>query len=132
MNFLDTWRLLSARIRGLNEAAKLDALLRPNAPSTTGATDYLFQQCEEIFSELDDFKRVFADTLPQAAAKVLEDAARLHAPPTPQINRGLTGNSLVHLQAIESALTFSLSGAEERVLSLTERALQHLQRSIDR
>jgi hypothetical protein len=134
MNFLDTWRLLSARIRGLTEAAKLDAVLRPNAPSATGSTAYLFQQCDEIFRELADFNRMFADTLPKAAVSVLDDAARLHAPlvqsSAPEPNRGLTGNALVHLQAIESALTFSLSGTEERVLSLTERALQHLQRSL--
>ena len=36
----------------------------------------------------------------------------------------------MHLQAIESAITFSLSGLEEQVLSTTERALQHLQRSL--
>jgi hypothetical protein len=127
MSFLEAWQLLSVRIRGLNEAGKLDAILRPNAPHT-GSTDYLFKQCQEIFGEPANFKRAFSDTLPQAAANVLEDAARLHPPS--ESSRGVTGNALVHLQAIESALTFSLSGVEERVLSLTERALQHLQRSL--
>ncbi len=49
---------------------------------------------------------------------------------TQEVNRGLISNSLVHLQAIESAVTFSLSVLEEQVLSTTERALQHLQRSL--
>jgi hypothetical protein len=50
--------------------------------------------------------------------------------PALDTNRGSTVNSLVHLQAIESAVTFSLSGLEEQILSTTERALQHLQRSL--
>jgi hypothetical protein len=130
MNLLDTWALLSARIRGLNEAAKLEALLRPNA-SSTGATEYLSQQCEVIFEELANFKRMFTGTLPQAAAEVIEDAERLRAKNGgATANRGLAGNSLVHLRAIESALTFALSGTEERIFSLTERALQHLQRCL--
>jgi hypothetical protein len=129
MDFLEAWRSLSVRIRGLSEAGKLDALLRPGAPQT-GSTAYLFQQCREIFSELAEFKREFVDTLPLAATKILDDAERLHAIPPSEPNWGLTGNALVHLLAIESALTFSLSRAEERVLSLTELALQHLQRSL--
>jgi hypothetical protein len=45
---------ISAPIRGLNEAAKLDALLRlPDKNS--GATAYLAQQCEEIFEALKSF-----------------------------------------------------------------------------
>lgn len=38
MSLLDTWRIISARIHGLNNAAKLDAMLRPNAQGATGST----------------------------------------------------------------------------------------------
>lgn len=74
--------------------------------------------------------------MPAAALTVLERAPSLHSRPLAgggpavEINRGSTSNSLVHLQAIESAVTFSLSGLEEQILSTTERALQHLQRSL--
>lgn len=136
MTVLAAWRPLSDRIHGLNEAAKLDAALRPGNPAMTGSTTFLAKQCEEIFAELEAFKNSFSSTLPPAALAVLEQAPRLHSRsiacggPAVEINRGSTSNSLVHLQAIESAVTFSLSGLEEQILSTTERALQHLQRSL--
>lgn len=136
MSVLFAWQPLSVRIHGLNEAAKLDAALRPGNPAMTGSTAFLANQCDEIFAELEAFKNSFRNSLPGAALAVLERAARLHSQQlnqpgaTREVNRGLTSNSLVHLQAIESAITFSLSGLEEQVLSTTERALQHLQRSL--
>lgn len=136
MTVLAAWRPLSDRIHGLNEAAKLDAALRPGNPGMTGATRFLARQCDEIFAELEVFKNSFRSSLPPSALAALDQAPGLHGRlltdggPAVDINRGLTANSLVHLQAIESAVTFSLSGLEEQILSTTERALQHLQRSL--
>lgn len=132
MSLLDTWRVLSARIHGLNEAAKLDAMLRPNAQTTTGSTAFLQAQAIEIFGELENFRLAHEQHLPTSALAVLHKALELGGanPPTHGANRGIAGNHLVHLQAIESALSYSLSGSEQRVYSLAERALQHLQRSL--
>ena len=135
MSLLDDWRIISARIHGLNEAAKLDAILRPNASGRTGATEFLQTQAGEIFGELKSFRRSYEPQLPASAAAVLEKAMRLyraHAGQqvTPEVSRGLVGNNLVHLQAIESAVSYSLAGSEQRVYSITERAIQHLQRSL--
>jgi hypothetical protein len=113
-DYMENWQTISTRIRSLNEAAKLDALMRPGG-NHTGSTAYLAQQCGEIFEALAGFRAAFRDRLPGAR----------------EVNRGLAGNSLVHLAAIESAMTFSLASTEQRVRSLTERALQHLQRSLD-
>jgi hypothetical protein len=118
------WQPILARIRGLTEAAKLDALLRQGITGPTGSTAYLAQQCREIFELLGVFLDLFRDRLPPASLKVLDDAKRLHQPSiagAKEVNRGLTGNSLVHLAAIESALTFSLASMEQRVRSLNER-----------
>ena len=80
MDYLENWQPISARIRGLNEAAKLDALLRPGGPGHTGSTAYLAQQCGEIFDALGVFRDTFGDRLPPASLKVLDDARRLHQP----------------------------------------------------
>jgi hypothetical protein len=137
MSILAAWRPLSNRIHSLNEAAKLDAALHLGNAARTRATPFLASQCQEIFNELEKFKTSFQSSLPQEALGVLEKAPSLcgdlHPPSgdsADSINRGITANSLVHLQAIESVITFSLSGLEEQILSTTERALQHLQRSL--
>jgi hypothetical protein len=136
MSILAAWRPLSDRIHSLNEAAKLEAALRPGNPAMTGATSFLARQCRVIFDELKTFKNSFGSSLPPEALAVLVEAPSLCGDllrgggPADSINRGITITSLVHLQAIESAITFSLSGLEEQILSTTERALQHLQRSL--
>jgi hypothetical protein len=133
MSFHDAWRNISARIKGLNEAAKLNALIHPNATST-GSTRFLQEQAREVFSELNEFHNRFKDILPIATRTVLERADGLVFKPEPsapvQYNRGTAANDLIHLQAIESAVTFSLADTDNRVFSTTELALQHLQRSL--
>src|SRR5664279_5431221 len=105
MSLPDTWRIISARIHGLNAAAKLDAILRPSAQGTTGSTAYLQSQAIEIYAELENFRRVYEPQLPAAALAVLQKALELGrghvgSQITQEINRGITGNYLVHLQAI--------------------------------
>jgi hypothetical protein len=133
MSFHDAWRNISARIKGLNEAAKLNALMHPNATST-GSTRFLQEQAREVFSELIDFHNRFKDILPIATITVLERADGLVFKPEPsapvEYNRGAAANDLIHLQAIASAVTFSLADTDNRVFSTTELALQHLQRSL--
>ena len=97
MSFLDAWRNISARIKGLNEAAKLNALMHPNATST-GSTRFLQEQAHEVFSELNEFHNRFKDILPIATRTVLERADGLVFKPERsapvEYNRGAAASRL--------------------------------------
>jgi len=134
LNYLVAWRPISARIRGLENAAAVHAgFLTVKSSSPYGADKALQKHCEDIRASVEQFQQSFRNLLPVAANSAIN---RFMADGGKQIQENSAGDAqlvrtiLVKLVAFEAEMTFCLDSQTERVRSAAELAFMHLQRLI--
>jgi hypothetical protein len=135
MSYLSDWRHLSRRISGLVEAGKLYGVL------TRGSGDKSIRctraHCTRVVDLIDDFGKRHSDILSAEARQCLKDSISDIRPltiidPNQQFDttRDFTMSALIMLTAFESEMSFILSDNQAEIRSRSERAFEHLQRSI--
>jgi hypothetical protein len=138
MHFRDQWRAVSNRIRGLGEALHLHAaVLRVHSGDSFGVANKLIDHSFKISHELRNFRDDFGSALPQEALSAINDVlSQLPGSTgqlvgdTPDMRRERAWAAVVLLSAFESEMTLALSNTQESIRTRTERAINHLQRSI--
>lgn len=135
MTYVDQWKALSSRIRGLMQAGQLHAeYLAVRSLDTYGRVKRLREQSEKVLYGLMAFSRDYNDLPPPAASAIDEFVAN-----TSELIRK-NGNTeslqervwaaLVSLAAFETEMSFLLADVQATIRSRSERAFSHLQRSI--
>ncbi len=137
MTYLDQWKALSSRIRGLMQAGQLHAqYLAVRSSDSHGRAKRLREQSESVVAALRVFRDSFHELLPQPAVKAVDDFVAK----TGSLVNDTTGTAdlvqervwaaLVLLAAFETEMSFLLSDIQESIHARSERAFSHLQRSI--
>jgi hypothetical protein len=137
MHFQDQWRAISNRIRSLGEALHLHAaVLKVNSGDTFSVARTLIEHSWKIVRDLRTFRDDFGSALPQEALSAINDALS-QLPNAPQLlndsadmRRERAWAAVVVLSAFESEMTLALSSTQQTIRTRTERAINHLQRSI--
>lgn len=137
MTYLDQWKALSSRIRGLMEAGHLHAqYLAVRSSDSYGRGKRLREQAERVLAALRAFRDSFHQVLPLPAVTAIDDfVARTSAlindtTGTPDSLQERVWAALVLLAAFETEMSFLLSDVQESIRFHSERAFSHLQRSI--
>lgn len=137
MTYLDQWKALSSRIRGLMQAGQLHAqYLAVRSSDTFGRAKSLREQSESLLTALRAFRDSFHDVLPPPAVKVVDDFVAKtgslvnETRGTADLLQERAWAVLVLLAAFESEMSFLLSDVQESIHARSERAFSHLQRSI--
>jgi hypothetical protein len=137
MTYLDQWRALSSRIRGLMEAGHLHAqYLAVRSSDSYGRSKRLREQGERVLAALRTFRESFHQALPQPAVTAIDEFVRgtstliSDTSGTPDSLQERVWATLVLLAAFESEMSFLLSDVQESIRARSERAFSHLQRSI--
>lgn len=137
MNYLDQWRAISSRIRGLMRAAEVDANLHAASPSGSYPRwPQLRRQNRLILEEIEKYVEAFSDSIPPKALTAIRDLISEAGPKIRddsghgalQAERVRAG--VLILGAFETEITFLLVDEQEAIRLRSERAFQHLQRSI--
>jgi hypothetical protein len=137
MTYLDQWKALASRIRGLMQAGQLHAgYLAVRSSDSYGRAKILRQQSASILAALEVFRDRFRQSLPPAAVAALENFIGQNS----SLIRGVIDNqdlreegawaALVMLAALETEMSFLLSDVQQSIRARSERAFAHLQRSI--
>lgn len=134
LTYRTAWRSISARTRGLENAAKVHAaFLAINSGSPYGADRELAQHCAGIWDEIKGFRASFRQSLPHAVIRAVDRFATNGGKQIEQNTAGdslLTRTCIVKLIAIDSEISYCLDDPMERVRSTSELAFMHLQRLI--
>lgn len=133
MSYLEQWKALGARIRGLANAGQLYAQLQTSMPHDSyGGGKFLGDQCQSILAAIEEFAGAHETTLPPEArialrkflsgeqGKVIRDS---------QAAREARA-ALVFLSGLETEISFLLAGRQELVRARSELAFLHLQRML--
>ena len=137
MTYLDQWRALSSRIRGLMKAGHLHAqYLAVRSSDSYGRGKRLREQSERVLTALQAFRASFHQVLPPLAVTAIDEFVARNS----TLINDTTGTSdslqervwaaLVLLAALETEISFLLSDVQESIRARSERAFSHLQRSI--
>ena len=136
VTYLDQWRALSSRIRGLIQAGSLHTqFLTVNSSDTFKRATVLQHQCSGIVDALRIFRDRF-NQLPFAATNAIDNFLVKVAPFNkgdsvgPGDRQAFLWTMLILLAAFETELTFLLSDVQESIRVRSDRAFSHLQRSI--
>ncbi len=135
MTWLTEGRAIGERITGLLEAGAFfyQACAVNSEDSYNMADNYLSAEARRIFKELIEYRDQFKDNLPPNALKAIKRYVAL-ADDVVQGEgvKGLPGVKarLTQLAALRSELAFCLSDRSEIAHRLSERAFQHIQRTI--
>ena len=137
MTYLDQWKALSSRMRGLMEAGHLHAqYLAVRSSDTYGRGNRLRDQAERILAALGGYRESFHHVLPPPAVTAIDDFLGGAGPlisdttGTSDSRQERSWAALVLLAAFETEMSFLLSDVQEYIRSRSERAFSHLQRSI--
>jgi hypothetical protein len=137
MIYVDQWKALSSRIRGLMQAGELHAqYLAVRSSDSYGRGKRLREQCERVLVGLRAFRDSFHQVLPTSAVNAIDDFVAKTGPlikdsnGTPDSRQERVWAALVLLAAIETEVSFLLSDVQESLRARSERAFSHLQRSI--
>jgi len=137
MTYLDQWKALSSRIRGLTEAGHLHAqYLAVRSSDSYGRGKRLREQGERVLAALRAFRDSFHQVLPPPAVTAIDDFVSRTSTlindttGTPDSLQERVWAALVLLAAFETEMSFLLSDVQESIRSRSERAFSHLQRSI--
>jgi len=131
VSYLEHWRALSARIRGLANAGQLYAQLQASNPTDSyGAGKFLGDQCRSILEVIIEFARAHETTLPPDARVALDKFLSGHQG---KVLKDLEAArevraALVFLSGLETEISFLLAGRQELVRARSELAFLHLQR----
>jgi hypothetical protein len=138
MIYLDPWRALSSRIRGLREAGHLHVqYLAVQSGDSHGRSRRLREHCERVLAALKTFRGSFHQVLPPGAVTAIDDFLERTGTLTkdtpggpPDALRERVWAALVSLVAFETEMSFLLSDVQASIRARSERAFSHLQRSI--
>ena len=138
MIYLDQWRALSSRIRGLMEAGHLHVqYLAVQSSDSHGRSRRLREHCESILEALEAFRESFRQVLPPSAVTAIDNflvrtgtLTRDTSGGPPDALRERVWAALVSLVAFETEMSFLLSDVQVSIRTRSERAFSHLQRSI--
>ena len=133
MNYVDEWRNISARIKGLMEAGKLHAQFSSiYIDDPYNRKGQIESQCRYVFKGIQEYVNNFSYSIP-AESKVVIDAfvkkneSNFHSK---TIDNFTTSTLLVSLSTFETQLTYLFSNSQESIKAITERAFHHLNRTI--
>ena len=130
MHYTDQWKALSARIRGLVEAAELDHRLF--GKDNTGNWRFLGLQAGEVVDALTELKAPLEHaghvTAVSALGRVLglSPIKAVRPPPRRRVGVQHVRSCLVALRAFEAEMTFLLSDSQQSMRTRSERAFRHL------
>ncbi len=137
MNYIDQWKALSSRIKGLVQSGTLHAqYLRVNSGDTYGSAKRLREQSKDILNELNVLQTGFSESLPPAARAAIEKFRNTTGPlilneaRTPDSAQHQVWAFLIAIAAFDAEFSFLLSDTQESIRTRSERAFHHLQRSI--
>lgn len=132
MSYVDQWKALSSRIRGLVEAGHLHAsYLKVDQNSDPGGRQ-LGEQAKQTLNTLSGFRTDFHSSLPPSAVDVIDAFCSKAGPACNAASDGgrVLWMALVCLAAFETEMSFLLADAQQSIRTYSERAFAHLQRSI--
>lgn len=130
--WLTRWNAISGRIRGLRSTSSLffASLTSIGKDLSQVGNTHLVPAAKETIEELQSFHHAFREVLPPNARRALDEFLKTanklcdgNTPPT-------LARATLALASIQDALDFHLAGSEAKGRSITERAFEHLQRSI--
>ncbi len=137
MAYADEWRAISSRIRGLMQAGELHArFLGIRSSDSYGRAKQLREQCKRVLSVLENYHNAYKDKLPHAASERIKEFTNTHSAlifgtnGMPDSIEEQVWAALVLFGALESEISFILSDQQEVIRARSERAFEHLQRSI--
>jgi hypothetical protein len=131
VTYLEHWRALAARIRGLTDAGQLYAQFQTSSTSDSyGAGKLLGEQCGSVLGAVEEFAKTHERTLPPEAKAALGKFLGGHPG---KVIRDMDAArearaALVFLSALETEVSFLLAGRQELVRARSELAFLHLQR----
>ena len=135
MGYLEQWKALAGRIRGLMRAGELHAhYLSVRSSDTYGRAKRIRDQSRSILESLGSLRDRFQHVLPKEALATVNGFLREACPlvqddsGTPDTRQQRTWAVLVMLAGFESELSFVLSDAQQHIRGRSERAFAHLQR----
>ena len=131
MHYADQWKALSARIRGLSEAAEFDHRLFAN--NNTGDWQFLSLHAAEIVGALKGLKATLEEADHATAALAVErvlDHNKIKMLQTlseyGDNREKIVRSCVVALRAFEAEMTFLLSDTQQNMRTRSERAFRHL------
>jgi hypothetical protein len=138
MSYIEQWKALSSRIRGLMQVGELHAhYLTVRSSDTYGRAKRLRDHSASILTALTTFRDRFQHVLPSEASDVI---IRFLGEVTPFIRGDDNGTpdtrqeqvwaALVMLAGFETEMSFVLSDTQQHIRARSERAFAHLQRLI--
>lgn len=127
------WLAISRRIRGLMQAADLQAqLMLSDNNDTFGVQKYIGNSYNDIFNKIKQFSDDHNGELPteieQAISSFVAKWCSLFA--EARSNASKARAAIVLLAALEAEITYLLSDQQAKIQSRTERAFLHLKRSL--
>lgn len=131
MSYLEHWRALSGRIRGLITAGQFYAQLQASSASDSyGAGKALGEQCQRVLGAIEEFVKAHERTLPPEVMTAIGTFLGGHQG---KVIRDLNAArearaALVFLSVLETEISFLLAGRQELVRARSELAFLHLQR----
>lgn len=135
MSAIDHWASIAARIKGFTSACRLAATLREREQAGADA-HFLAQQCAEIVDVIRAFHGV-SGALPKVGRAALDRFVTQHAiriviqEEHDSKRKDLSvRNAAVMFAAFEAEMSHALADGDARILSVSERAFEHLKRSI--
>jgi len=127
------WLAISGRIRGLAQAADLQAqFMQSNSNDTFGVEKHIGDSCNKIFNEIEKYSADSNDEIPTEIkqsigsfickrrsifAEAMSDAPKARA-------------AIIFLAALDVEITYLLSDQQAKIQNRTERAFLHLRRSL--
>jgi hypothetical protein len=137
MTYVDQWKKIAGRIRGLSQAGHLHAqFLRVRSADTYGRARRLREQCEQVLGDLEVYRATYAQSLPPLGAACVDrfvsnqGALIRDGSGTADAIEERVWAALVFLGAFDAELSFLLADAQEAIRAQSELAFAHLQRSI--
>lgn len=137
MTYMDGWKAISIRIKGLMQAGELHArFLGINTSDSYGRANTLRKQCEYILFSLSSYCDEHQGSLPPDVLAVVRDFITNYRDlinkdtGTPDSIGARVQAALVFIAGLESHVSFLLSDSQAIIRAKSERAFAHLQRSI--
>jgi hypothetical protein len=135
MTKYDNWTALSARIRGLIDASHLAAELFARNNDALGGMIHLGKHALAILNDLDKFGATLDDSSEHARLaikKLASEAGELFntVHTTTDMRQIYIRSGLLMLAAAETELSYLLRDRQAAIRALSDRAFEHLQRTI--
>ena len=131
--YLERWKAISARIKGITDAAELLAhFLKVHSGDSYGVQKAIGKECAHVLEALRQFEREFGTIIPSTVRQRLNEFAKERQTLFEEAKKedDKARAAIVLLSALRSELSFLLADEQEFIRSRTERAFLHLQRML--